>query len=36
MAPDVGGEFGAGARLTPISPHIEIYSYQGGSQTNIR
>ena len=36
MAPDVGGEVSVGAQITPISPHVDIYSYRDDAQTNIR
>ena len=36
MASGVGGEAGVGAHVTPISPHVDIYSYRGDAQTNIR
>jgi hypothetical protein len=37
MAPGVGGELGVGAHahVTPISTHVDIYSYGTNSQTNI-
>jgi hypothetical protein len=36
MAPGIGGELGVGAhpQVTPISTHVDIYSYRINRQTN--
>jgi hypothetical protein len=38
VAPGVGGELGVAAHalVTPISTHVDTYSYRTNPQTNIR